>query len=165
MMMRLALLTTAIILALDQALKWWVVVGLNLADRLYIEVVPNIFALTMAWNRGVNFGLFAGDSLWMQLALVALALAVTGWVWFWVRREGARPLMQISLGFLAGGALGNAVDRLIWGAVADFLNVTCCGIRNPWAFNVADIAIFIGAFGLIVFSGRKTARDDPPGMG
>ncbi|PVH27911.1 signal peptidase II [Pararhodobacter oceanensis] len=162
--MRIATITTLIILALDQALKWAVVVGLNLREVMYIEVLPPYLNLTMAWNRGVNFGLFAADSVWLRVALVALALIVTGWVWFWVRREGARPLMQLALGFLAGGALGNAIDRITWGAVADFLNVTCCGWVNPWAFNVADIAIFIGAFGLILASGDKTPRDDRSGL-
>jgi signal peptidase II len=162
--MRLATIVTLIILALDQALKWAVVVGLNLSEVLYIEVSPPWLNLTMAWNRGVNFGLFADDSVWLRFALVALAVVVTGWVWFWVRREGARPAMQIALGFLAGGALGNAIDRLVWGAVADFLNVSCCGWINPWAFNVADIAIFIGAFGLIFTSGGKTPRDDRAGL-
>ncbi|BBU58037.1 hypothetical protein KU6B_43020 [Mameliella alba] len=63
----------------------------------------------------------------------------------------------ISAGFLIGGALGNVIDRLVYGAVADFLNMSCCGIDNPYAFNVADIAIFIGAFGLILFPSRKKA--------
>ena len=52
----------------------------------------------------------------------------------------------ISTGVIAGGAFGNVVDRIHYGAVADFLNVSCCGIRNPWSFNVADIAVFIGVF-------------------
>lgn len=162
--MRIATIITLAILALDQALKWAVVVGLNLVEVGYIEVFPPWLNLTMAWNRGVNFGLFATDSVWLRIVLIALALIVTGWVWFWVRREGAKPMMQISLGFLAGGALGNAIDRITWGAVADFLNVTCCGWVNPWAFNVADIAIFIGAIGLILTSSSKTPRDDRAGM-
>ena len=153
--MRIALWLTLFVLALDQALKWAVVVGLDLANRLVIEVAPPFLVLTMAWNRGVNFGLFADDSPWLRVALVVLPVVVTLWVWRWVRSEGARPAMQVALGLLAGGALGNAIDRLVWGAVADFLNVSCCGLVNPWAFNVADIAIFIGAFGLIVTSGGK----------
>lgn len=153
--MRIALCLTLVILALDQALKWAVVVGLDLANRLVIEVAPPFLTLTMAWNRGVNFGLFADDSAWLRVALVVLPVVVTAWVWRWVRAEGARPAMQVALGFLAGGALGNAIDRVVWGAVADFLNVSCCGLVNPWAFNVADIAIFIGAFGLIVTAGKK----------
>jgi signal peptidase II len=158
--MRIALWTTAIILAFDQLLKWWVVVGLNLREELYLSVLPPYLNLTMAWNRGVNFGLFADDSLWLRWVLIAIAFAVTAWVWIWVQREGAAPAMQLALGFLAGGALGNAIDRVIWGAVADFLNVSCCGWVNPWAFNVADIAIFVGAFGLILASSAKTPRDD-----
>jgi signal peptidase II len=153
--MRHAALVAAGIFALDQALKWWIVVGLDLANRLVIDVWPGVFTLTMAWNRGINFGLFAGDGAWQQWVLIALSLAISVWVWVWTRREGARVGMQVATGLLVGGALGNAVDRAVWGAVADFLNVTCCGLRNPWAFNVADISIFIGAFGLIVTSGRK----------
>lgn len=162
--MRLAATFTVLVLALDQALKWAVVVGLDLAGLRHIEVLPPWFNLTMAWNRGVNFGLLADDSPWLRAALVALAVIVTAWVWRWVRREGARPRMQVALGFLAGGALGNAIDRITWGAVADFLNVTCCGWVNPWAFNLADIAIFIGAIGLILSSGGKTPRDDRANM-
>lgn len=153
--MRLATIIALSTLVADQALKWFVVVGLDLATRLHIAVLPPWFNLTMAWNRGVNFGLFAADSRWLPYALAALAVVVAVWVWFWVRREGAPMGMQIAVGFLAGGAIGNAIDRLVWGAVADFLNVTCCGLVNPWAFNVADIAIFVGAFGLIVTSGGK----------
>ncbi len=153
--MRIATLTFLAILVLDQALKWFVVVGLNLREMLYIEVLPPWFNLTMAWNQGVNFGLFASDSDTTRWMLIALALFISGWVWLWVRREQGGPMLQVSAGLLVGGALGNVIDRLVWGAVADFLNVTCCGIRNPYAFNVADIAIFAGAFGLILFAGSK----------
>ena len=155
--MRIALWTTLAILILDQALKWGVVVGLDLRNELLIDVWPPYFTLTMAWNRGVNFGLFADDSVWLRWVLVVLPVVVSVWVWRWVRRDGANPALQVSAGFLIGGALGNAIDRVVWGAVADFLNVTCCGWRNPWAFNVADIAIFIGAFGLIVTARGKKA--------
>lgn len=155
--MRLTLATALILLALDQALKWAVVVGLNLREVLQIAVWPPFLTLTMAWNRGVNFGLFADDSRVLRLVLILLPVAVSVWVWRWVRHQGARPLLQVAAGLLIGGALGNALDRLVWGAVADFLNVTCCGIVNPWAFNLADIAIFVGAFGLILGAGGKKA--------
>ena len=87
--------------------------------------------------------------------LIALALAISASVWRWVQRERGGVMMQLSAGLLVGGALGNVVDRITWGAVVDFINVTCCGINNPYAFNLADIAIFAGAFGLILFSGPK----------
>ncbi|MFN4098884.1 MAG: signal peptidase II [Pararhodobacter sp.] len=163
--MRIALWTTLAILVLDQALKWFIVEGLDLKTLLYIDVWPPYLNLTMAWNRGVNFGLFADESPVLRWVLVILPVVVSLWVWRWVRKEGAAPLLQFSAGLLIGGALGNAIDRVVWGAVADFLNVTCCGWRNPWAFNVADIAIFLGAFGLILTSGGKRPRDDGPGMG
>jgi signal peptidase II len=58
----------------------------------------------------------------------------------------------ISGGFVIGGALGNSIDRILYGGVADFLNITCCGFQNPYAFNVADITIFIGILGMVLFS-------------
>ncbi len=157
--MRLATILALSIIAIDQASKWFVVVGLRLDERLFIEVIPGIFNLTMAWNRGINFGLFASDSEAARWGLIALALAICTWIWIWARRELGNTWMQASAGVLVGGALGNVIDRLVWGAVADFINVTCCGIANPYAFNVADAAIFIGAIGLILFAGRKTPRD------
>jgi signal peptidase II len=62
------------------------------------------------------------------------------------------------VGCIVGGALGNTVDRLVYGAVADFLNMSCCGWRNPFSFNVADIAIFVGAIGLVLFSERLNRK-------
>ena len=70
-------------------------------------------------------------------------------------REPHSLLVQIAAGLLVGGALGNVVDRVLYGAVADFLNMSCCGIDNPFAFNIADVGIAAGAVGLIVFSGRE----------
>jgi signal peptidase II len=63
--------------------------------------------------------------------------------------------MQIATGLLVGGAIGNVIDRIRFGAVADFLNMSCCGFTNPYAFNVADISIFVGAGLLILLSGRE----------
>ena len=163
--MKIALWTSILVIALDQALKWLVVVGLNLPEVLHIDVLPPFVALTMAWNRGINFGLFADESQLLRWGLVVLPVIVSALVWRWTRKEGARPAMQLAAGALIGGALGNAIDRAIWGAVADFLNVSCCGWTNPWAFNVADIAIFVGAFGLILAAGGKTPRDGGTGLG
>lgn len=154
-MMRIAAFTAIVILLLDQALKLWVVDVLRLDQLFVITVWPPYLNLTMAWNRGVNFGLFATDSQVTRWGLIVLALAICAFVWRWAARERGDWRMQLSTGLLVGGALGNVIDRIRWGAVADFLNVTCCGLSNPYAFNVADIGIFAGAVGLIVFSGRK----------
>jgi len=148
----------AITLLLDQVTKFYVLAGLNLDTRKAIDVLPPYLNLRMAWNRGVNFGLFAGDSDAVRWIFVAIALVISAWVIWWMRRE-TRPLARISAGLLLGGAIGNVIDRLLYGAVADFLNMSCCGIDNPYSFNVADIAIFVGAAGLILFTGerKKTA--------
>lgn len=146
------------VFALDQITKLGVVFGLNLIERGEIDVVPPYLVFRMAWNYGVNFGLFASNSDVVRWVLIAVALAVSAWVWVWVRREGARTWAQVSAGLLIGGALGNVVDRVAYGAVADFLNMSCCGIENPYAFNVADISIFAGALGLVVFSGPPPAK-------
>lgn len=153
--MRALALTAGLTFAADQALKWYVVVVLDLANRLFLEVWPGILQLTMAWNRGINFGLFAGDSELARWVLVALALAICAWVLRWTRTEPDNLPFQIGAGLLVGGALGNVIDRIRWGAVADFLNVTCCGWDNPWAFNIADAAIFVGAVALILTAGAK----------
>lgn len=153
--MRIAVGVLALTLIADQASKHWVVTRMALDQRLFIEVMDPYLNFVMAWNRGINFGLFGSDSEVMRYVLVAIALAISGFVWVWVQREGSGRWMQIGTGLLVGGALGNVIDRLRWGAVADFINMSCCGLRNPYAFNVADVAIFAGAFVLILFSGRK----------
>lgn len=153
--MRLLALTAILTFALDQASKWAVVHGLNLIDIGSVEVIPGTLAFHMAWNTGINFGLFAAEAELARWLLIAVALGISAWVWLWVRREGAEPRAQIFAGLLIGGAMGNVIDRLVYGAVADFLNVSCCGIENPFAFNVADVAIFVGALGLVLFPGKS----------
>lgn len=152
--MRFVFKIAAVVFVLDQAIKWLVVQYLDLQHRGAIDVFPPYLNLRMAWNRGINFGLFSGEADITRWVLIAVALLITGWVIWWMRSE-TRPLARLSAGLLIGGALGNVVDRIVYGAVADFLNMSCCGYDNPFAFNVADIAIFIGAFGLILFSGEK----------
>ncbi|MEM9782485.1 MAG: signal peptidase II [Pseudomonadota bacterium] len=136
--------TAAAILIVDRLTKWWVVDVMDLGNRLIIEVAPPFLTFVMAWNRGINFGLFADDAPALRWALIALAVVVSGILTWWTARRGDL-WMAIAAGTVAGGALGNAWDRLQYGAVADFLNMSCCGIDNPYAFNVADVAIFAGA--------------------
>ncbi|WP_439117771.1 signal peptidase II [Nereida ignava] len=145
--MKRALTVAALIFALDQAIKVWVVQVMDLKTLGSINVIDPYLNLRMAWNRGVNFGLGAG--LDMRWILIGVALVITGAVVWWVAREQMGKWAHISAGLLIGGALGNIIDRIIYGAVADFLNMSCCGIENPFAFNVADIAIFVGAIGLV----------------
>lgn len=109
----------------------------------------------MAWNQGINFGLLSSDGDLARWALILMALGISAWVWLWVRREPHSRIVKLSAGCLIGGAMGNVVDRLLYGAVADFLNMSAPGFDNPYSFNVADIAIFAGAIGLVVFTGRE----------
>ena len=152
--MRSGLITFLIILILDQLSKVWVVQWLNLKEIGSLEVLPPLLNFQMAWNRGVNFGLFASDG--NHWVLIGIALVVTAFVLYWVREETDMKV-HVSTGLLVGGAIGNIVDRLIYGAVADFLNMSCCGISNPFSFNIADIAIFAGAIGLVIWSGKEKA--------
>jgi signal peptidase II len=156
--MRLVFWTGFWIFLLDQASKYLVVHILNLRQLGEIDVLPPLLNLRMAWNYGINFGLFAQNGDLTRWVLVVVALAISVAVIWWVINDPPGTIGKIAAGFLIGGALGNVIDRLLYGAVADFLNMSCCGIDNPYAFNVADIAIFIGAFGLVLFtSGKKPA--------
>lgn len=143
---------------LDQITKLAIVHGLNLRERGEIDVFPPYLVFRMAWNQGINFGLMAHGSDVARWGLIAVALAISGWVVWWMRTERGNWKAELSGGLLVGGAIGNVIDRIAYGAVADFLNMSCCGIENPYAFNVADIAIFVGALGLVVFA-KGSAKD------
>jgi len=146
--MKLLFWTSFWVFLADQITKYAVVHGLGLIsdDDGRITVFPGFFEFRMAWNRGVNFGLGADYDL--RWVLIGVACAISAFVVVWLWRSKATKMMYIAGGLLVGGAIGNVVDRVIYGAVADFLNVSCCGINNPFAFNIADVAIFVGAVGL-----------------
>jgi signal peptidase II len=145
----------------DQATKYLVVHWMNLREVGSIDVLPPLLNLRMAWNYGVNFGLFAGDSSSTRWILIGIALMIIAFVLYWLRKENFGSIGLISAGILVGGALGNIIDRILYGAVADFLNMSCCGLTNPFSFNIADIAIFAGAFGMVLFGGETDDVPDP----
>ena len=130
--------------------KWLVVFYFELEQKLYLNLNNQFMNFYMAWNKGINFGLFEGDSTVQAYLLTAISIIISIVFFVWLRNS-TRFLMQILASLVIGGALGNAIDRLLYGAVADFINVTCCGIRNPYSFNLADIFIFIGLIGLLIF--------------
>ncbi len=158
--MKRVALWALIVFVLDQITKIGVIFGLGLMERGEIDVLPPLLNFRMAWNQGVNFGLLSSHTEITRWALIALSLAISIWVWVWASRQNHGRWARISTGILIGGALGNVVDRVAYGAVADFLNMSCCGLENPYAFNVADIAIFAGALGLVLFTSDKGKR--PP---
>ena len=148
-------LTAIVVFICDQASKLWILYGLDLQTRGSVEVFPPFLNFKMAWNYGINFGLFSNDANVMRWTLVALSLGISGAVLMWMRKDNPSLLPKICAGLLVGGALGNAIDRVMHGAVVDFLNMSCCGFNNPYAFNVADIFIFAGAIGLAAFPTDK----------
>jgi len=138
----------------DRLSKIAIVHGIGLKAGEVIDVWPPYLIFRMAWNKGINFGFFRSfDSRW---ALVLVAAVISLFLIVWVRNERG-CLRTLAVGAIVGGAIGNAVDRIVYGAVADFISMSCCGIDNPSSFNIADVLIFLGVFTL-VFGSRKGAR-------
>jgi lipoprotein signal peptidase len=153
---RLGLAAGLAVLVADQASKYWVLYGLHLPDRGQVVVLP-VFNLTMVWNRGVTFGLFnGGNAGWAHWALTAVALAVVAALVVWLRRA-ERPLVAASLGAIAGGALGNVIDRIRFGAVVDFIHLHAFG-WSWYVFNIADAAIVCGVAALVLDGLRPRAQ-------
>ncbi len=138
--------------AADQISKNIVLYGLNfkeLGRAAYIELTP-FFNLVMAWNYGVSFGLFPMDSLAGRLVLIGFSVAVAIALAFWLRKAQTR-LLALGLGLIIGGALGNVVDRALYGAVADFFDFHVWGY-HWYIFNVADAGIVCGVGVLLLDS-------------
>ncbi|SDY80113.1 signal peptidase II [Jannaschia faecimaris] len=145
---------------IDQLSKVLIVHLMDLQTVGVIEVLPPYLVFIMGWNDGINFGLLSGaGARWL---LISVAVVVSIFLVRWARAF-TRPVAFVCAGFVVGGALANALDRVIYGAVADFLNMSCCGIHNPYAFNLADVFIFLGAVGLILFAeeGKDKAAKTP----
>ncbi|RED18561.1 signal peptidase II [Pontivivens insulae] len=151
------LLWAVIAFGLDRLSKLVIVEWMNLKERGVIIFLDPYLNFAMGWNRGINFGLFADDAETAKWILIIVAFGISGWLFWWARRQSAR-LIHIGAGLVIGGALGNVWDRFQYGAVADYLNMSCCGIRNPYTFNVADIFIFAGAALLIFATNREDKK-------
>ncbi|MEM6371467.1 MAG: signal peptidase II [Pseudomonadota bacterium] len=154
--MKLLWISAAIAFLCDQVTKYLVIHVLGVSAFNPMDVLPPILNFRYGENRGINFGLLGdGTSVWV---LVAIALVICGGVLWWMRRHPQPPLARASAGLLIGGALANVLDRVLYGFVLDFLNMSCCGINNPFVFNVADIFIFAGAIGLVFFGQDGATR-------
>lgn len=144
-------LTIALITgALDQASKLWLLDVFGLADRARVALTP-FLDLIVTWNTGISYGLFQQQGLAALWALLAFKVAAVVLLWIWLARASSR-LMAAALGLIIGGALGNAVDRLHWPGVMDFVlfHVETDAWRFNWyVFNLADLAIVAGVVGLL----------------
>lgn len=158
---RFGLLAAALVCALDQAAKYWVLYGLDLVNLSLIRVAPFLdFAMT--WNRGISYGWFQQETAAGLWALFAFKIAASAALCVWLARTTAR-LQALAIGLIIGGALGNAVDQARFGAVADFILLhldTVNGRFNWYVFNLADAAIVAGVIGLLYesFIGERAAK-------
>lgn len=143
---------------IDQISKYLVVHWLNLSQVRAIDILPPLLNFRYGENTGINFGLFDDGSDLMRWVLIGFSLFVVIAVFIWISRKQSSRLMQISAGLLIGGALGNVADRIMYGYVVDFINMSCCGINNPFVFNIADVFIFAGALSLILFDPKPADK-------
>lgn len=125
--------------------------GLNFAPVEF----TSFFRIVMVWNRGVSFGMFNSGEEVTRWVLTALAVGVSIALVVWLSRVRSR-LPAVAIGLVVGGALGNALDRVIRGAVADFFDFHVAGWSWP-AFNIADAAITVGVL-LLVLDAIRTPR-------
>ncbi len=162
---RLGFLIAAIIFIADQALKWLVIGPLALRDRFLqqIEIVP-FFRLTWAENRGISLGLFTAEGETGRWILVAVTALIACGVVFWILKETAKADI-LALGAVLGGAIGNIVDRVRLGYVADYADLHFGEFRPFMIFNLADAAISIGVLIVLARSllSREKADNQPAG--
>ncbi len=144
----------AVVLVLDQLSKWWVITRLMTPPRV-IEVTP-FFNFVMWWNKGVTFGLFASAPGWGRWAMVVLALVITVVLVIWLVKVNDK-IQALGIGLVVGGAVGNVIDRIRFGAVADFLDFHVGALHWP-AFNLADSTITIGV-GLMLIDAFLARRE------
>jgi signal peptidase II len=152
-----------LVLVLDQATKWGIL-GWMLPRPPAERLVPltSFFNFVLVWNRGVSFGMFNGGEGGVNaIAFSVLAAVIVIGLLVWLRRA-TQPLIVAGIGLVIGGAIGNVIDRLRFGAVVDFLDFHLAGWHWP-AFNVADAAICVGV-GLIVIDGLLGRREMPNKM-
>ena len=161
-MIRLGLILAVLVLAADQASKAWILFVYNLPLRHSVEILP-VLDFSMVWNHGVTFGLLNGLGSLGPILLTGLAVAMVVGLLVWLSRA-ENALTATALGGIAGGAIGNIIDRLRFGAVVDFLHIHALGLDFPYVFNVADSAICCGV-GLLLIESLLQPRLRPPSGG
>ncbi len=155
---RFGALAAAVTVVLDQLTKLWLIFGFDLGSRGLVPLAP-VLDLVLTWNTGISYGLFQQDGEVGRWVLFGIKLTAVVLLSFWLVRAGSR-LTAVALGLIIGGAIGNAIDRLAYGAVADFVlfHITTANWQFRWyVFNLADAAIVAGVIGLLyetLFPGR-----------
>jgi signal peptidase II len=147
---KLGLWVALAIVAADQASKLYLLFVYDIAARGAVGITP-FFDLVLTWNRGISYGLFQAETPLTQALLLAIKLAAVAALAVWLRYAHNR-LTALGLGLIIGGAIGNGIDGLAYGAVMDFALVYLPwgGRRFDWyVFNLADVAIVAGVIGLL----------------
>jgi signal peptidase II len=154
--LRPALIVTVLVIAVDQASKFWLIDVMRQNDFQTLPIT-SFFNLAMVWNEGISFGMLGGAASTTRWVLVVFAVLVGVALLVWSRRTTS-SLLGVAAGLIAGGALGNAIDRVIYGAVADFFDVHVAGYHWP-AFNIADAGITVGVV-LLLYDALLRRRQD-----
>lgn len=139
--MLVGIITSALTIIIDQISKYFIFSHL-LEEFDYLKV-SHYFSIVKAWNTGVSFSMFSGNGTIGSIILSIVALGIVACLFYWLKKEKS-TFLQIAIGLIIGGALGNLIDRIRFGAVFDFLDFSISGYHWP-AFNIADSAICIGA--------------------
>jgi signal peptidase II len=142
----LGLGVAALTLAADQLNKWWTLHVYDLGSRDTVHLTP-FLDLVLVWNRGISYGLLQQNDAYGQALLIGFALFACVALVLWLARTRS-SLAAASQGLIIGGALGNAIDRAVYGAVADFFSLHAFGYYW-YVFNIADVAIVAGVIGLL----------------
>jgi len=153
------LLLSGVVVTVDQISKYVVVE--KLANQPPVEVT-SFFNLLLVYNRGAAFSFLAGAGGWQREFFTGIALIASAWIIWLLHRHPRQTLFSLALALVLGGAIGNVIDRLMIGAVVDFLDFHAFGWHWP-AFNVADSAITCGAALLIwdgIFGGSQSKSDN-----
>jgi signal peptidase II len=150
----LGLATALVTFVVDQGHKWWMLGPFDIAARQPVRVTP-FLDLVLTWNTGISYGWLAQETDTGRWALIALSVLITGALWLWLA-QARRPLVAVALGLVIGGALANAMDRIVHGAVADFFLFHGFGF-SWYVFNIADVAIVAG-IGLLLYDSFSDGR-------
>lgn len=143
-----------VVIVLDQLSKAWILTGLSLREVGRVMIADPILNFSYVENTGVSFGLFGGGAA--RWALSVFSLVVAGALAWWALQAERRTLVA-AIGLVIGGAVGNAIDRIRFGYVVDFIDFSGTGLF-PWVFNIADSAITIGVALLILDSIRSERK-------
>ena len=146
----LGLIAALVTGALDQALKLWLLFVYDLGSKGSVPVAPFV-DFVLIWNRGISYGWFQQDGPVGAWVLVAVKIIAVALLWVWLARSWTR-LSALSLGLIIGGAIGNGIDRMVYGAVVDFVHLhveTATWDFSWYVFNLADVAIVAGVAGLL----------------